>query len=132
MKLKILLIVSYAVIMACIASLTSCSDTAAATLRPPTAADTDRPTDWVLDSLTAVYEAKIAAMEAAAHRRVIDTENNYQAAMEPTAQAAATVCPTTYTPKKGAQAGEPQPVLKGSRGGCYYLNAAGNKSYLKK
>jgi hypothetical protein len=48
------------------------------------------------------------------------------------ATAAAQVCPTTYTPQRGAQAGQAQEVHTGSRGGCWYLNGSGNKTYLPK
>lgn len=90
-----------------------------------------------VDSLTARYEHRANAAAATQYHDTAAAPEGYQGqAAErakdsaPTTAQGTKICPEFYTPKKGAQAGQPQPVKQGSRGGCYYLNASGNKTYL--
>lgn len=96
-----------ALIIAAVIYLTACSDTRAQQPAPALAYTTST-ADTVKPAQTATAQATT------------------------TSTAAATICPTSYTPKRGALAGQPQTVHTGSRGGCYYFNASGTKTYLKK
>lgn len=93
-----------------------------------------------IDSLTevaakATARANWLAAEAEAKRTAPNTATASAPATSSAPAAAtttATICPTSYTPQRGALAGQPQTVHTGSRGGCYYFNASGNKTYLPK
>lgn len=122
-----------ALIIAAVIYLTACTDQ-----RTPLHAHADdTATSARLDSFAAVVTARIDSLKAAHTPRPISaptaTASAPATSSAPAATApTATICPTSYTPQRGALAGQPQKVHTGSRGGCYYFNASGNKTYLPK
>lgn len=83
------------------------------------------------DSLAKARTAARTTTQTAQITDVPKSRTSPTAAEPATTSSTAQVCPQTYTPQRGAQAGQPQPVKQGSRGGCYYLNASGNRTYIK-